>query len=159
GIFGGSYGWSSAGRFHHARTQLRRFLYAGGGCVDQLSNYSWGCAQFFLPHVLGTYDSVDGKVTDWRSIVAHTKLFVAFGGVARKSGAAAGGGSGEHSRARRTGGARGAGGDFVVVRPTRPDCRERLSQKWTPIRPNPDPAMMPGRAHVLVSENRHDREF
>ena len=25
GIFGGSYGWSSAGRFHHARTQVRRF--------------------------------------------------------------------------------------------------------------------------------------
>src|SRR5262245_27930919 len=23
-IFGGSYGWSSAGRFHHARTQLKR---------------------------------------------------------------------------------------------------------------------------------------
>src|SRR5690606_23369921 len=29
GIFGGSYGWSSAGRFHHARTQVRRFLFAG----------------------------------------------------------------------------------------------------------------------------------
>ena len=25
-IFGGSYGWSSAGRFHHARTQLHRML-------------------------------------------------------------------------------------------------------------------------------------
>src|SRR5262249_23858210 len=25
-IFGGSYGWSSAGNFHHARTQVRRFL-------------------------------------------------------------------------------------------------------------------------------------
>ena len=35
GVFAGSYGWSSAGRFHHARTQVRRFYYAGGGCVDQ----------------------------------------------------------------------------------------------------------------------------
>ena len=34
GIFGGSYGWSSAGRFHHARTQVRRFLFSGGGCTD-----------------------------------------------------------------------------------------------------------------------------
>src|SRR5436305_11609384 len=42
-LFGGSYGWSSAGRYHHARTQLRRFLYQGGGCTDQLGNYSWGC--------------------------------------------------------------------------------------------------------------------
>src|SRR5690606_303473 len=30
-IFGGSYGWSSAGRLHHARTQTHRFLNAGGG--------------------------------------------------------------------------------------------------------------------------------
>src|SRR5690606_38981371 len=34
-IFGGSYGWSSAGRLHHARTLVRRFLFQGGGCVDQ----------------------------------------------------------------------------------------------------------------------------
>src|SRR5580658_5046254 len=51
-IFGGSYGWSSAGRVHHARTQLRRFLLLGGGCVDQVGNYSFGAAQFFLPHVI-----------------------------------------------------------------------------------------------------------
>ncbi|MDQ4060999.1 MAG: molybdopterin-dependent oxidoreductase, partial [Pseudomonadota bacterium] len=30
-IFAGSYGWSSAGRFHHARTQLHRFLNGFGG--------------------------------------------------------------------------------------------------------------------------------
>ena len=30
-IFAGSYGWSSAGRFHHARTQLHRFLNCHGG--------------------------------------------------------------------------------------------------------------------------------
>ena len=44
-IFGGSYGWSSAGRLHHARTLTHRFLYAGGGCVDQAGNYSWGAAR------------------------------------------------------------------------------------------------------------------
>ena len=30
-IYGGSYGWSSAGRYHHAKTQLQRFLGLGGG--------------------------------------------------------------------------------------------------------------------------------
>src|SRR5690606_18607586 len=39
--FGGSYGWSSAGRLHHARTLTQRFLNAGGGCVMQAGNYSW----------------------------------------------------------------------------------------------------------------------
>src|SRR5262249_59064312 len=32
-IFGGSYGWSSAGRFHHAQSQIRRFLNSIGGFV------------------------------------------------------------------------------------------------------------------------------
>ena len=30
-IYGGSYGWSSAGRFHHAQSQLHRFLNTIGG--------------------------------------------------------------------------------------------------------------------------------
>ena len=25
-VFGGSYGWASAGRFHHAQSQVHRFL-------------------------------------------------------------------------------------------------------------------------------------
>lgn len=42
GMFAGSYGWSSAGRYHHARSQVRRFYFSGGGAVDQQGNYSWG---------------------------------------------------------------------------------------------------------------------
>ena len=32
-IYGGSYGWGSAGHFHHAKSQVHRFLNAIGGCV------------------------------------------------------------------------------------------------------------------------------
>jgi biotin/methionine sulfoxide reductase len=46
---GGSQGWSSVGHFHEARRQLRRFLAASGGFVDQTSNYSFGTALTFLP--------------------------------------------------------------------------------------------------------------
>ena len=95
-IFGGSYGWSSAGRVHHARTLTRRFLFLGGGCVDQLGNYSWGAAQFFLPHVIGTFSPVNGDVTDWSSVVNHTRLIVAFGGLALKNGQVTSGGAGAH---------------------------------------------------------------
>ena len=31
GLFTGSYGWSSAGRLHHARSLVRRFYFSGGG--------------------------------------------------------------------------------------------------------------------------------
>ena len=56
-IFGGSYGWSSAGRLHHARTLTHRFLYAGGGCGPG-RQLQLGAAQFLLPHIIGTYAPV-----------------------------------------------------------------------------------------------------
>ena len=93
-IFGGSYGWSSAGRVHHARTLLRRFLFLGGGCVDQVGNYSFGAAHFLLPRVIGTFQPVTGRVTDWSSVVKHTRLMIAFGGLATKNGQVTSGGAG-----------------------------------------------------------------
>ena len=42
-IFGGSYGWSSAGRFHHAQSQVHRFLNTAlGGYVRSVNSYSAG---------------------------------------------------------------------------------------------------------------------
>ena len=158
-VFGGSYGWSSAGRFHHARSQVRRFLYSGGGSVDQLGNYSWGCAQFFLPHVIGTFAPVTGRVTDWNSIIGHTKVMVAFGGLALKNAQVASGGSGEHTLETWLRKARAAGIEFVVVSPTRSDAPEFLGARWIPIRPNTDTALMMGLAHELVARGTHDRAF
>ncbi|MFO0519561.1 MAG: molybdopterin-dependent oxidoreductase [bacterium] len=158
-VFGGSYGWSSAGRFHHARSQVRRFLYSGGGSVDQLGNYSWGCAQFFLPHVIGTFAPVTGRVTDWNSIIGHTKVMVAFGGLALKNAQVASGGSGEHTLETWLRKGKAAGIEFVVVSPTRSDAPEFLGARWIPIRPNTDAALMMGMAHELVARGTHDRDF
>ena len=38
-IYGGSYGWASAGRFLHAQSQLKQFLNACGGFVRSEGNY------------------------------------------------------------------------------------------------------------------------
>ena len=152
GIFGGSYGWSSAGRFHHARTQVRRFLFSGGGCTDQVGNYSWGAAQFILPHVIGTYAPVAGRVTDWASVIGNTKLIIAFGGLALKNGQITSGGAGEHSMEKWLRAARTKGIEFVVISPNRADAPAFLDAQWIPIRPNTDTALMLGmeigRAHV-----------
>jgi len=158
-IFGGSYGWSSAGRLHHARTLVRRFLFAGGGCVDQVGNYSWGCARFLLPHIIGTYEPVDGKVTHWTDIVKHTKLLVAFGGLAVKNGQVNSGGGGEHTMETWLRRARAAECEFVVVSPTRGDCPEFLQATWIPIRPNTDTALMLALAYVLLAEAHCDEAF
>jgi biotin/methionine sulfoxide reductase len=158
-IFGGSYGWSSAGRLHHARTLVRRFLFLGGGCVDQVGNYSWGAAQFLLPHVIGTFQPVTGRVTDWSSIVSHTKLVVAFGGLALKNAQVTSGGTGAHVLETWLRRAKEAGVQFVVVSPLQSDIPPFLDAQWIPIRPNTDTALMLAMAHALVTEQRHDREF
>src|ERR1700730_12859230 len=41
-IFGGSYGWASAGRFHDAQSQIHRFLNLAGGYVRSVNSYSSG---------------------------------------------------------------------------------------------------------------------
>ena len=41
-IYGGSYGWASAGRMHHAQSQIHRFLNTIGGYVSSVNSYSTG---------------------------------------------------------------------------------------------------------------------
>ena len=41
-VYGGSYGWASAGRFHHAQSQVHRFLNCLGGYVRHVNSYSLG---------------------------------------------------------------------------------------------------------------------
>ncbi|MBI1773854.1 MAG: molybdopterin guanine dinucleotide-containing S/N-oxide reductase [Proteobacteria bacterium] len=158
-IFAGSYGWASAGRFHHAPTLLHRFLGGFGGYVGQVTNYSYGAAMVLLPYVVGTLDPVTGPVTDWRSISRHTDLFVMFGGSPLKNGKVTAGGAGEHRFEPMLREAKAAGVDFVSISPVRDDAPDFLSAEWLAIRPNADTALMLALAHTLISEDLHDRAF
>ncbi len=84
-IMAGSQGWGSAGIFHEARGQLRRFMATFGGFIDQVSNYSFGTALIFLPHVVGSAQACTGPLTSWSSIARHAKLMVLFGGANPKN--------------------------------------------------------------------------
>ena len=158
-ILGGSYGWSSAGRVHHARSLLRRFLFLGGGCVDQVANYSFGAAQYVLPRVIGTFQPVVGQVTDWSSIVKHARLILAFGGLATKNGQVTSGGAGAHTMQTWLRRAKEAGIEFVSITPLRSDSPDFLGAQWVPIRPNTDTALMLAMMHALLTEARYDAEF
>jgi biotin/methionine sulfoxide reductase len=121
-IMGGSQGWGSAGLFHDARTQVRRFLAASGGFVDQAANYSFGTALAFLPHVLGSAQAVTGPLTSWSSIARHSRLLVLFGGANPKKHA------GGQRRLRRARGRRldaGAGASRRRRRQHQPNSRRR----------------------------------
>ncbi|WP_029004845.1 molybdopterin-dependent oxidoreductase [Azorhizobium doebereinerae] len=158
-LFAGSYGWSSAGRFHHARSLVRRFYFSGGGAVDQVGNYSWGTAQFLLPHIIGTYQPLTGRVTAWPSIIQHAQIFLAFGGLALKNGQVASGGAAEHTQEKWLRALAAAGIPVVNVSPTRGDCPDFLNAEWVPIRPNTDAAFMLALAFEILRLGGADDDF
>jgi biotin/methionine sulfoxide reductase len=158
-IMGGSQGWGSAGIFHDARTQVRRFLSACGGFVDQASNYSFGAALTFLPHVLGSAQAVSGPLTSWSSIARHTRLLVLLGGANPKNLQVTKGGGGEHSAEGWMAALARAGVEVINISPIRDDGPQSAAAKWIPIRPNTDTALLLGLVHTLVAAGRHDEAF
>ncbi len=158
-IMGGSQGWSSAGLFHEARMQLHRFLAASGGYVDQVMNYSFGAALAFLPHIVGSPQSVVGPLTSWSSIARHSRLMVLFGGANPKNTLVSKGGCASHSTRGWIAELALAGVEVVNISPIRDDGPDAVRPEWIPIRPNTDTAMLLAMTHTLVSEGLHDREF
>ena len=78
-IFAGSYGWASAGRLHHAQSQLKRFLNSIGGFVRSKGNYSYNAALGLMPHIVGSYSDHVVQATRWSVIAQHSQLVVMFG--------------------------------------------------------------------------------
>jgi len=156
-IFGGSYGWSSAGRFHHAKTQLKRFLNLFGGFTDQVYSYSNAAGHAILPHVVG--HGGYGPFSSWDGIAEHGELFVAFGGVGLKNTQVEPGGAGEHATHKWLPKLKEKGVRFVNVAPCRDDTADYLDAEWWAARPNSDVAIMLGLAHTLVEHDLHDAPF
>ena len=156
-IYGVS-GWGSAGVFHSAETQLKRFLNELGGFVDQVTNFSFGAASVIVPRVTGSMEPIM-RPTAWPSIVANTRLMVAFGGVSPKNSQVSMYGLGLHETQNYLRAAQRAGVEFIQVSPVRDDFIDELDAEWLAARPNTDTAVMLGLAHTLVAEELHDSEF
>ncbi|TCH97044.1 Asp-tRNA(Asn)/Glu-tRNA(Gln) amidotransferase GatCAB subunit C [Roseococcus sp. SYP-B2431] len=157
-IYGGSYGWSSAGRFHHAKSQLQRFLGLGGGYTFSVNAYSYATAQALMPHLLGTNEVFLGRMTDWAAIAKNAGLMLCFGGLAAKNGYVCSGGAantyGPNMRAAVDAGVR-----IVNVSPYRADTEEALAAEFVPIRPSTDTALILAMIRHIVSLGREDRAF
>jgi biotin/methionine sulfoxide reductase len=158
-VFGGSYGWASAGRFHDAQHQIHRFLNLAGGYVRSVGSYSSGAATVILPHVIGPQSAVAGNNVSWDELVAESSLVLAFGGMALKNNDVGTGGSSQHIARSRLRAARRRGAEFHVIGPLRDDLPAEVEAVWHPIRPGTDVALMLGIAHTLVTEGLHDRAF
>ncbi|MCD2108706.1 molybdopterin guanine dinucleotide-containing S/N-oxide reductase [Rhodococcus erythropolis] len=156
-IFGGSYGWASAGRFHHAQSQVHRFLNQLGGYTKSVHSYSLGATGVIMPRVVGTHWKIFARSTSWDVIAKHSDLLVSFGGVPIKNTGVNAGGTSDHPTLGALDAFRARGGKIVSFSPLRDDVDGDC--EWIAPVPGTDVAIMLALAFVLASENLHDREF
>lgn len=158
-IYGGSYGWSSAGRFHHAQSQLHRFLNSIGGYVAHKGSYSLSAAEVMIPHIFGWSETDFHYAVQerWSAIVEHTETLVAFGGINTKNAQVNPGGTGAHRTGAHLRAFGAGGGRLVNVSPQRGDSPDFA--EWLPVIPGTDTALILGLAHELERTGRVDRAF
>ena len=158
-IFGGSYGWASAGRFHHAQSQLHRFLNCIGGYTRSKFTYSFAAAEAMVPHILGSYRAYLDTCTSWDLIKKNTELFICFGGIPLKNGQISQGGTGKHYQKENLLDAAKHGIEFINISPLKSDLIDEAKGEWIAARPNTDTALMLGLAYTLHSEGLSDKSF
>jgi biotin/methionine sulfoxide reductase len=158
-VYGGSYGWASAGRFHHAQSQLHRFLNGLGGYVGSVNTYSNAAGEVILNRVAGTMLDFLYRGTAWPIIAEQTDLIVAFGGIPLKNSSVSPGGATRHTVQDHLRRAAERGAEFVLFSPLRDDLPGFAHAEWQPIVPGTDVAAMLGMAFVLIDEGLVDRAF
>lgn len=159
-IYAGSYGWASAGRFHHAQSQVHRFLNSIGGYTRSNNTYSFAAAEVIVPHILGSnlMDLLTLQ-TSWQSVCKHTDLMLAFGGLPIFNSQISNGGTGAHIQKTAVLSAASAGLRIVNLSPRRSDIKNDIEEQWIKVRPNTDVAFILGMAHTLLAEKLYDATF
>jgi len=158
-IFAGSYGWTSAGRLHHASSLLKRMLNLVGGFTDHRDTYSVAAGPVILRHVLGSGAASNGAGTTLDSVAEHCETLIVFGALSPRTSQIEAGGIARHKleiylkrlveRKVR----------IVLVSPSRDDLPDWVDAEWWPIRPNTDTALMLGLSGEIVKAGWHDVSF
>ena len=159
-IFAGSYGWASAGRFHHAKSQVNRFFNLFGGFSSSFQSYSYAAAQTLLPHIIGLdlYSTLD-EHTSWEALSKECELILMFGGMPLKNSKVSAGGVGKHVTKQGMIKCIENGVEFINISPLQDDAPSFLNAKQVPIRPNTDTALMLALANILIKNNAYDKSF
>jgi len=158
-IFGGAYGWASAGRFHHAQSQLHRFLKSFGGYTASTNTYSSAAGERVLPHILGPLSPLHHQHTHWSVLAEHCELFVAIGGLPLRNAQVNGGGANDHMLKHWLERLDKNGVKFVNISPVKNDLSAVPDAQWVAIKPGTDTALLLALCHTLVSESRYDSAF
>ncbi|MFV2196254.1 molybdopterin-dependent oxidoreductase [Nocardiopsis sp. LOL_012] len=160
-IYGGSYGWGSAGRVHHAQSLLHRFLNTIGGYTRSRTTYSHGAVEVLMPHLLGTpaANRLLHRAPSWTAIAEHTDLLVSFGGLRVSNTWTSSGGRGAQTAAPAMRAAAEAGVELVSVSPLADDTAEDSGAEHLSLVPGTDTAVMLALMHVLFAESLADTAF
>jgi trimethylamine-N-oxide reductase (cytochrome c) len=155
-IFGGSYGWRSAGRLN-PQTMLKRLLNLTGGYVDSSEDYSKAAIEKIMPYVIGSIDA-DGPQSTYPTLLESNQLLV-FWGCSPLNNNNIANTITDHKVWDFFDDLAKAGRKAIFIDPVRTDACKKLNGEWIAPRPGTDTAMMIGIAHTLLVENRHDRKF
>lgn len=159
-VFGGSYGWSSAGRFHHAQSQVHRFLNTSiGGYVRSVNSYSSGAASVILPHIVGDMNEIARRGVSWQEIAEHSEVVLSFGGLALKNSQVASGGLSEHTERGFIQQAARRGARFISVSPLASDLPDEAQGEWLAIHPGTDSALILALLQILKQRQWSDEAF
>lgn len=158
-IYAGSYGWSSAGRFHHAQSQLHRFLNGFGGYTGSTNTYSIAAGERVLPHILGDLDDLQRQHTHWPVLAGHCELFVAIGGLPLRNAQVNGGGANDHALQYWLDTLRRNGTRFINISPVKNDLAAVEDARWLAVKPGSDTALLLALSQVLTEEALYDRDF
>jgi len=158
-IYAGSYGWASAGRFHHAQSQIHRFLNCIGGYTRSVNTYSLASAEVLLPHIMAPLFPLLAESTSWPSVIENTDLLIAFGGIPLKNGQINSGGVGRHVQKEHLKQAADAGLEIVNVSPVRCDVEDFARTEWLAPRPSTDAALLIAITQTLHAEGLVDTDF
>ena len=159
-IFAGSYGWASAGRFHHAKSQVNRFFNLFGGFSSSYQSYSYAAAQTILPHIIGLdlYSTLE-EHTSWNELAKECELIVMFGGMNLKNSKVSAGGVSKHNVEAGMKKCMDNGVKFINISPLSSDAPDFLKAEQINIRPNTDTALMLTLAHTLIKNKNYDKSF
>jgi biotin/methionine sulfoxide reductase len=156
-IFAGSYGWASAGRFHHPQGQMRRFLNLIGGHVGKRDAYSFAAAEVLFPRILGVSKEFhENGMTSWELVAKECSLLVAFGGLSRLTAQVDAGGTSDHRLQEWQAQMATRGAQFVSLSPR---CDDFPGAEWISIRPGTDVATMLALSHEILEAGRQNEAF
>ncbi|MBY8975026.1 molybdopterin-dependent oxidoreductase [Rhodobacteraceae bacterium NNCM2] len=158
-IFGGSYGWTSAGRFHHAAGQMQRLLNLAGGHTGHRDTYSVAAGAVLLRHVLGTNDEYQGHAVHIADVAENADHVLVIGALTLRTSQQEAGGLARHMLETHLRKLAERGVKVTLVSPRKDDVPDWLNADWLAINPGTDVALLLGMAGEIVAKGAHDADF